>query len=135
MNIIQGVNEHYDDLVRQFDPVSSYTQPQQQTPMIQQFELRSYITALTHVVSKLDRDHRTLVDAIVGMPWMTMDSAFVKAYVSFIGMLVSARPEYLTLVLEKAAQNLTYRTSYSYTTYFLLHSLPAIYCRLCQENT
>lgn len=38
-----------------------------------------------------------------------MDSAFVKAYISFVSMLVSARPEYLTLVLERAAQSLTYR--------------------------
>ena len=86
-------------------------QSQQQPPMVQQSELRSYLTALTHVVSKLDRDHRNLIEAIVGMPWMTMDSAFVKAYITFIGILVSARPEYLTLILEKAAQNLTYRES------------------------
>jgi hypothetical protein len=37
-----------------------------------------------------------------------MDNQFVKSYTSFIGMLVSARPEYLSLVLEKIVQGLTY---------------------------
>ena len=74
-------------------------------------QLRNYLSALSYVVSKLDRSHISLVDAIVGMPWTTMDSAFVKVYISFIGMLVSARPEYLSLVLERNAQSLTYRES------------------------
>ena len=45
-----------------------------------------------------------------------MDTGFVKAYTSFIGMLVSARPEYLSLVLGKIAHGFTYRA------YFLLAS-------------
>ena len=99
MHILQGVTEHYDDLVRQFDPkgvpVASNSGPQ----------MRNYLTALSHVVSKLDRDYLSLVEAIVSMPWTTMDSSFVTSYISFIGMLVSARPEYLTLVLDKSAQS------------------------------
>jgi len=50
-----------------------------------------------------------LVDAIVNMPWTTLDSATVKSYTEFIGMLISARPEYLSLVLAKIAQGFTYR--------------------------
>lgn len=48
-----------------------------------------------------------------------MDSAFVKSYMSFVGMLVSAKPEYLTMVLEKVASGLTYRalSSHAYETY------------------
>lgn len=38
-----------------------------------------------------------------------MDSAFVKSYTSFVGMLVSAKPEYLNMVLGKIASGLTYR--------------------------
>lgn len=38
-----------------------------------------------------------------------MDSNFVKSYISFVGMLVSAKPEYLTLVLGKIASGFTYR--------------------------
>lgn len=93
--------------MRQFNPIAGQTQ--QLPAMAHAQELSAYLTALAHVVSKLDRTHSTLVDAIVSMPWMTMDAGFVKTYVSFIGMLVSARPEYLMLVLERAAQNLTYR--------------------------
>lgn len=38
-----------------------------------------------------------------------MDSNLVKSYISFVGMLVSAKPEYLTLVLGKIANGFTYR--------------------------
>lgn len=38
-----------------------------------------------------------------------MDTGFVKSYTTFISMLVSARPEYLSLVLGRIAQGLTYR--------------------------
>jgi RNA polymerase I-specific transcription initiation factor RRN3 len=43
------------------------------------------------------------------LPWMTMDSNIVKTYTSFIQILVSARPEYLSLVLSRIAQGFTYR--------------------------
>jgi len=43
------------------------------------------------------------------MPWTTLDSATVKSYTFLIGMLLSARPEYLSLVLGKIAQGFTYR--------------------------
>ena len=72
-------------------------------------EIRLWLAALTHVVSRLERTHATLVDAIVNMPWMTLDNATVKSYTIFIGMLLSARPEYLSLVLAKIAQGFTYR--------------------------
>jgi RNA polymerase I-specific transcription initiation factor RRN3 len=51
------------------------------------------------------------VHAIVHMPWTTLDSATVKAYTVFIGMLISARPEYLSLVLGKIAHGFTHRMS------------------------
>ena len=40
---------------------------------------------------------------------MTLDTATVKSYTLFIGMLLSARPEYLSLVLAKIAVGFTYR--------------------------
>jgi hypothetical protein len=67
-----------------------------------------------HVVSRLDRSHSTLVDAIIRMPWMTMEANFVKSYTSFVGILVSARPEYLSVVLAKLAQDFTYRAPVDY---------------------
>lgn len=50
------------------------------------------------------------MDALVNMPWTTLDNATVKSYTVFIGMLLSARPEYLSLVLAKLAHGFTYRT-------------------------
>ena len=41
-----------------------------------------------------------------------MDGNLVKSNISFVGMLVSAKPEYLTTVLEKIASGLTYRMHY-----------------------
>jgi len=67
------------------------------------------MSALSHVVSRLERTHFALVDAIVNMPWTTLDVATVKSYTVFMGMLVSARPEYLSLVLGKIAQGFTHR--------------------------
>jgi len=52
-----------------------------------------------------------LIGAITGLPWMTMDSNLVKTYTSFMEILVSARPEYLSLVLGRIAQGFTYRAS------------------------
>jgi RNA polymerase I-specific transcription initiation factor RRN3 len=78
-------------------------------------QLRLWILALSHVISRLERPHAALVEAIVDMPWTTMDNAFVKSYIVFIGMLLSAKPEYLSLVLTKITQGFTHR---SYHLYF-----------------
>jgi len=74
-------------------------------------EIRLWFSALAHVVSRLERTHATLVDAIVNMSWMTLDTATVKAYTLFIGMLLSARPEYLSMVLARIAVGFTHRES------------------------
>jgi len=79
-------------------------------PTPQSAQLRLWIQALSHVVSRLERTHSALVEAIVSMPWVTLDTASVKSYTVFIGMLVSARPEYLSTVLSKIAHGFTYRT-------------------------
>lgn len=38
-----------------------------------------------------------------------MDSSSVKSFTVFFGMLLSAKPEYLSLVLGKVAQGFTHR--------------------------
>jgi len=73
-------------------------------------QLRIWVAALSHVVSQLERTHSALAEAVIDMPWTTMDAIFVKTYIAFIGMLVSARPEYLSLVLERTARGFTFRT-------------------------
>lgn len=81
---------------------------QDATPQIG--ELRFWLSALSHVVSRLEKTHAALVEAVINMPWMVLDAALVKTYTIFIGMLLSARPEYLALVLARIAQGFTYRT-------------------------
>jgi len=74
-------------------------------------QLRQWLHALMHVVSRLGRTHMALIEAIMRLPWMAMDSSLVKTYTSFIKILVSARPEYLSLVLGRIARGFTYRES------------------------
>ncbi|KAG6373842.1 RNA polymerase I-specific transcription initiation factor RRN3 [Boletus reticuloceps] len=101
---LNGHSKDFDDLVDQFNPrkVGKSTTSSSQ--------LRLWVLALSHVLSKLERRHGSLVEAIVNLPWTTMDTTFVKSYTVFIGMLLSARPEYLAPVLSKIAQGLTYRS-------------------------
>jgi RNA polymerase I-specific transcription initiation factor RRN3 len=102
----QGNKESYDMLVDQFNVQKmSYDAPSP-TP-----QLRLWLQALMHVVSRLDRTHMPLIEAVLRLPWMTMDSSLVKTYTSFIQIFVSARPEYLSLVLSRIAQGFTYRAS------------------------
>ena len=72
-------------------------------------QLRSWLEALTHVVSKLDKNHTPLVETILAIPWATMEESFGVAYVRFIGALVSARPEWLRSILEKCVKGFKYR--------------------------
>ncbi|KAF8341260.1 uncharacterized protein EI90DRAFT_3116393 [Cantharellus anzutake] len=72
--------------------------------------LRHLLVALTHVVSQLDRFHYSLVEAILGLPWVMADPAFVKSYIAFSGVLVSARPEYSSKILQRAISGLTYQS-------------------------
>ena len=79
-------------------------------------QIRLWIVALSHVVSRLERTHASLVHAIVNMPWTTLDNSTVKSYTVFIGMLLSAKPEYLSFVLAMIAQGFTYREHFSLPT-------------------
>ena len=104
----QGNNESYDVLVDQFNiKKSAFDNP---SPIPQ---LRQWFHALMHVVSRLDRTHMALIETITRLPWMTMDSGLVKTYTSFIEILVSARPEYLSRVLRRVTQGFTYRASFT----------------------
>ncbi|ORY90646.1 RNA polymerase I-specific transcription initiation factor RRN3-domain-containing protein [Leucosporidium creatinivorum] len=119
----KGNNERYTELVSQFRSLipsssqasgpsaasTSSTAPPPPTTS----QLRIWLEALTHVVSKLDETHGTLVETILALPWATMDDSFVGAYMRFIGALVSARPEWLRLVLEKCVKGFKYRSNYT----------------------
>ncbi|KAJ3980642.1 RNA polymerase I-specific transcription initiation factor RRN3 [Lentinula detonsa] len=103
-----GNNEPFEELVSQFNPKRSPTE----LPFPQPAQLRLWILALSHVVSRLERAHSSLVEAIINMPWVTMDNATVRSYTVFIGMLVSARPEYLFLVLGKLSLGFTHQAGF-----------------------
>ncbi|KAF8806334.1 RNA polymerase I-specific transcription initiation factor RRN3, partial [Phlegmacium glaucopus] len=110
-----GSSDSFDKLVGQFttfssNPKSSRTSNAQSSQQVDMAQIRLWILALSHVVSRLERTHASLVHAIVDMPWTTLDNATVKSYTVFIGMLLSARPEYLSLVLAKIAQGFTYQS-------------------------
>ncbi|KAI0920959.1 hypothetical protein AcV7_002954 [Taiwanofungus camphoratus] len=100
-----GISDAFDELVDQFNPKTSTAKTPSPAP-----QLRLWILALSHVVSRLERCHTALVEAIVNMPWTIMDASFVKSYTAFLGMLVSARPEYLSLVLGTIAHGFTYQS-------------------------
>ncbi|KAI6042753.1 RNA polymerase I-specific transcription initiation factor RRN3 [Pisolithus marmoratus] len=101
---LDGQSKDFDDLVDQFNPRKARESATSSS------QLRLWILALTHVLSRLEKRHSALVEAIVNLPWTTMDATFVKIYTEFIGMLLSARPEYLSLVLTRLTQGLTYQS-------------------------
>ena len=76
---------------------------------------RTLLGALSHVVSRLEPQHSSLTQAIIDIPWTTMDNSFVSAYTQFIGVLVSAKPEYLSLILNRIAVGFTHRPSFLFT--------------------
>lgn len=95
---VLGNSGPFDELVAQFS-----------TTQADYSQLKRWILALSHVVSQIDKRHAALVEALVYMPWTTNhDEAFVKCYISFIGMLVSARTEWLSIVVASAARRLTH---------------------------
>ncbi|KAG0702449.1 RNA polymerase I-specific transcription initiation factor RRN3 [Suillus ampliporus] len=102
---LNGHSKDFDDLVDQFSPNKSTL-----APTVPSMQLRIWLSALSHVLSRLERRHAPLVEAIVRLPWPAMDAAFVKSYVVFIGMLISAHPEYLSLVLNRIAMGFTYQS-------------------------
>ncbi|EJU06295.1 RNA polymerase I-specific transcription initiation factor RRN3 [Dacryopinax primogenitus] len=100
----KGKNGPYEELVTQF---STASKPGPTTSLEQ---LRSWLDALSHVVSQLDKLYSSLVDSVLNLPWSTADELFVKSYIAFVGLLVSARPEYLGNVLERNVKGFTYNS-------------------------
>ncbi|KAG1896316.1 RNA polymerase I-specific transcription initiation factor RRN3 [Suillus fuscotomentosus] len=116
---LNGHSKDFDDVVDQFSPNKSTL-----APTVSSLQLRIWLSALSHVLSRLERRHAPLVEAIVRLPWSTMDAVFVKSYIVFIGMLISARPEYLSLVLNRIAMGFTYQSGLLAVTSNLEGSTP-----------
>lgn len=110
----KGNNEKYQELISQFEallPTTSLasTSSSSSTLPPTSSQLRIWLDALTHVVSKLDKSHTPLVETILAIPWATMEDNFVAAYIRFISALVSARAEWLKAILEKCVKGFRYR--------------------------
>ncbi|GAA5884869.1 hypothetical protein JCM6882_007131 [Rhodosporidiobolus microsporus] len=135
----KGQNDSYNQIIAQFRSLlpsasalpstsastastsaSSSTSP----PLAQ---LRSWLDALTAVVSKLDQSHAPLVETILAVPWATTEESFVAAYTRFVGALVSARTEWLKVVLEKCVKGFKYRSPYTQAS---PHAMPKLTRRL-----
>ncbi|KZO98068.1 RNA polymerase I-specific transcription initiation factor RRN3 [Calocera viscosa TUFC12733] len=100
----KGRNAPYQELVIQF---STASKPDSTTSLEQ---LRSWLDALSHVVSQLEKLYASLVDSVLSLPWSTADEQFVKSYIAFVGLLVSAKPEYLGNVLDRNVRGFTYNS-------------------------
>lgn len=77
------------------------------TPSISR--IQCWLATLTGVVSKLDRTHSSLVNKVLSLPWTVMDDQFVAVYSRFVNGLVSARSEWIHLVVEKIVTGMHYR--------------------------
>lgn len=111
---LQGTTESFEELVGEFNISQQSQREDSSESPIDTSQIRLLLIALSHVVSRLERIHSTLVEAIVNMPWTMFDNPTVKSYTVFIGMLLSAKPEYLSLVLAKIAQGFTYREFFTF---------------------
>ncbi|OLL21843.1 RNA polymerase I-specific transcription initiation factor rrn3 [Neolecta irregularis DAH-3] len=66
--------------------------------------LRQVLMALTNVVSQLDESYKQLVTSILKTSWLGRDALFVKAYVCFLGHLVSAHTSYVPTMFRMLIQ-------------------------------
>ncbi|GAA6038563.1 hypothetical protein JCM8097_004632 [Rhodosporidiobolus ruineniae] len=129
-----GNNDGYNQIIAQFRALlpsaiplpapSTSSEPAAPNPFTQ---LRAWLDALTAVVSKLDQSHAPLVETILAVPWATTEESFVTVYTRFVGALISARTEWLKVVLEKCVKGFKYRSPYTQAS---PHSLPHLTRRL-----
>lgn len=100
---VQGNTTNYSDLLSRF--LATPTNPVPVLP-----PLLPLLRAITANVSILDpKIHGALVTAIVGLPWATGDDRFVKAYIGWAGVLVSAHPGWAKEIVAMGVKGLTWR--------------------------
>lgn len=98
-----GKMEHYNDLLAHFLP--TVTSP---IPALQ--PLQPLLKALTANVTMLSPDiHAPLVSAVLALKWAAGEDRFVKIFIGFCGVLVSAQPGFAKEVVNMAVKGLTWR--------------------------
>lgn len=105
----RGNEASYTELVAQF----KMSDPSRTSAGPNPTQLLSWLGALTHVVSSLDRrNHALLIESIISLPWTTMGGdIFARTWTRFVCALCSTRSEWLSMVLNRAVQGLTFRES------------------------
>lgn len=98
---VRGDMGGYNELLAYFLPT-----PLQPTPSLSL--LLPLVRTLAANVSLLAPVHGSLVSAIISLPWAT-DDKFVRAFIGWAGVLVSARPEYTKELVTMAVKGLTWR--------------------------
>ncbi|KAI1265990.1 RNA polymerase I-specific transcription initiation factor RRN3 [Xylariaceae sp. FL1019] len=90
-------DDDYDDI--DYDPAA---------PLRQRQELKVYLLALTTFAPRLGRSSDGLVRNVLQCQWLGRDDQFVKIYVQFLAVLVSAQGARLTQVLAMLVDNFTH---------------------------
>ncbi|EIW67696.1 hypothetical protein TREMEDRAFT_12429, partial [Tremella mesenterica DSM 1558] len=100
---LQGRMANFNDLLAHFLPTPLAPAP----PLA---PLLPLLRALTAHVSLLSSSiHRALVTAILNLPWATGEEKFVRSYVGFMGVLVSAHPTWSKEVVGMAVKGFTWQ--------------------------
>ncbi|ORY25938.1 RNA polymerase I-specific transcription initiation factor RRN3 [Naematelia encephala] len=95
---VQGNLTHYNDLLAHFLPTAT-------TPIPALPPLLPLLRAITAHVSLLSAEiHSALITAIINLPWATGDERFVKTFVGWAGVLVSAQPSWAKEVVGMAVK-------------------------------
>jgi RNA polymerase I-specific transcription initiation factor RRN3 len=102
----KGEMGNYNDLLAHFLPTPTNPSPALAT-------LLPLLRAISAHVSLLKPEvHGALVSAIVGLPWAHGDERFVKTFVGWAGVLVSAHPGWTKEVVQMAIKGLSWRMSF-----------------------
>lgn len=70
-----------------------------------------WISILGQCVSRLDKNHAPLVEAVLSLDWAVRDADFVDVYIEFLENLVSAHAFYSVPVMDTIARQFVYRRS------------------------
>lgn len=94
----------------QYNDLLAHLLPTPTVPIPPLPPLLPLLRALTAHVSLLSPVlHSSLVSAIVALPWATGDEKFVKTFVGWAGVLVSAHPAWAKEIVGMAMKGLTWR--------------------------
>jgi RNA polymerase I-specific transcription initiation factor RRN3 len=94
---LKGDSEGYDIIKEGFSPRRGDDEDESEGEMM--VDMKTYLLALTSYASALNKGCSGLIKAILACEWMGRDESFVKAYVHFLGSLISAQGAYVGMVL------------------------------------